>query len=115
MSSEIAATPPQPAGPRRRRRPDWRHAAHLLARGLSPEAVARAIGTRPKYVLRQLRQSRRLARWVAVEHELLALPPLPVAPFGRGPARPDWADSGPVDLDGLDVLARAPWVRLSTA
>ena len=73
MSPETIATSPQPCGPRRRRRPDWRRAAVLIARGDSPESVARAVGTRPKYVLRQLRQSRRLGRWIAQDREILAL------------------------------------------
>lgn len=73
MSSETIATSPQPCGPRRRRRPDWRRAAALIASGHSPQSVAGAVGTHPKYVLRQLRQSRRLGRWIAQDREILAL------------------------------------------
>lgn len=80
MPSETTATSPRPDSPRRRHRPDWYYAAELIADGVAPDAVAALIGTQPKYVQRQLRQSRRLARWIALFRGLRG--PLPAAGTG---------------------------------
>lgn len=69
VSNELSTgrAPGAPFGRTRRKYGDWQQAAELLALGRTPLEVADSLGVPLAKVMRNLRESRRLRRWIA-EH-----------------------------------------------